>query len=764
MEATNDPEIFGKAENLPEGFQSPKQGKIPKKEILKVIQFLDNDPTITLPREVGTTEENPELINRPILSTRTLGTVGTKKGSSEPDTKGVSNFQSWSQKTPDEKPGKLKKSRLKHDLNTSGNHTVHPRKGLRSHKGFKRQHDANGVSNFQLDHNDQIVRTSSGHPRCNYCLIASHTRVSCKFRQHDLNGGIDRTVHPQRGLLSYKSLKSNPEVKSGREVTVTSHSWSQETPGKKPGVLKETKLKSSPTQKTPEIYENEDPKIFKKKGNLPGEFQPPKQGRISNKEISKIIQFLDNECDREVDNAPQSWFQKTPGEKPGILKETKLKSSPAQRTPKIYENKDPEIFKEKENLPTLYFYNSCVPEEFQSPKQKISNKETSKIINVDHAVHPQKGLLSYENFKDNPEIKCDRIARQHTTGLPSFWDAIIPLPTTPYLQPNTPAPFGVLSPKQEDLDNNVDRTVHPQKGLLSYDSFEGNREVKCDHEASKAPQIPVSKNSGPANPTTTWLDENLDNNVDRAVHPQRDTKLESSPAQETPKLSENEGLQIFKKKENYQNNTNHSRTDRPTPQLHGSTNLTQFPLKGYLDEEGVPNYHLDGNNRVVRTDSGHPRCNYCLIESHPRVSCKIRQRDLLFNIDHVVHPLKGCLDEKGVPDYHLDGNNQIARNNSGSPLCNYCLSPSHPRTSCEFRRIDLNNNVDYIVHPWKGYYDPKRDMTSTTNVDHVVHPQKGSYDPKRQTTRHPNHLKYRQAYRHRNTQTSQPHNDMARQI
>ena len=37
-------------------------------------------------------------------------------------------------------------------------------------------------------------------------------------------------------------------------------------------------------------------------------------------------------------------------------------------------------------------------------------------------------------------------------------------------------------------------------------------------------------------------------------------------------------------------------------------------------------------------------------------------------------------------------------------------------------------------------------------------------DPKRPTTRHPKHLKYRQAYCHRDTQTGQPHNDMARRI
>ena len=78
---------------------------------------------------------------------------------------------------------------------------------------IRKQHDAKGVSNFHLDDNDQIVRTSAGHPRCNYCFIASHPRVGCKFRQYDLNGGIDRAIHPKKGLLSYKNIKEQFEPK-----------------------------------------------------------------------------------------------------------------------------------------------------------------------------------------------------------------------------------------------------------------------------------------------------------------------------------------------------------------------------------------------------------------------------------------------------------------------------------------------------------------------------------------------------------------------
>ena len=71
-----------------------------------------------------------------------------------------------------------------------------------------RRHDAKGVSNFHLDQHDQIVRTHDNHPRCNYCFVASHPRTRCKFRKQDLQDGIDRAVHPEKGLLSYKNAKN----------------------------------------------------------------------------------------------------------------------------------------------------------------------------------------------------------------------------------------------------------------------------------------------------------------------------------------------------------------------------------------------------------------------------------------------------------------------------------------------------------------------------------------------------------------------------
>ena len=197
-----------------------------------------------------------------------------------------------------------------------------------------------------------------------------------------------------------KFLDSNPEIKCDREVTNTSQCWSQKTPGKKTGILKETKLKSSPAQKTPKIFENEDPKIFKKKENAPKEFQSPK---IKSSPAQKNTPAKKNGILKELklEFSPEKRKEYLQGslkkmEKPGPLSKKrkiseeeqnhyhfnysrksvseevqKPKPGPLSKKRKIFENEDPKIFKKKED----------VPEEFQSPKlRRISNKEILKII------------------------------------------------------------------------------------------------------------------------------------------------------------------------------------------------------------------------------------------------------------------------------------------------------------------------------------------------------------------------------------------------
>ena len=158
---------------------------------------------------------------------------------------------------------------------------------------------------FQRDRIGRLIRNNSGHPLCTYCLTASHPRVSCKFRQHDLNVGHD--VHPQRESPSYEILKDGPEIKRDRVVKqhptdLPSRGRSDNTPSNDATFATEFRTLSDHSQ------------ISKEKENLPGEFQSPRDRRISNKDVLEIIQFLDNDsknipetqCNREGTKTSQS--------------------------------------------------------------------------------------------------------------------------------------------------------------------------------------------------------------------------------------------------------------------------------------------------------------------------------------------------------------------------------------------------------------------------------------------------------------------------
>jgi hypothetical protein len=72
--------------------------------------------------------------------------------------------------------------------------------------------------NFHRDQQGIIIKTSAGHPWCNYCFIASHARDICKYRRMDMEYGIDRLEHPDKGLLQSRKDKfsSSPGEGGGK--------------------------------------------------------------------------------------------------------------------------------------------------------------------------------------------------------------------------------------------------------------------------------------------------------------------------------------------------------------------------------------------------------------------------------------------------------------------------------------------------------------------------------------------------------------------
>jgi hypothetical protein len=73
-----------------------------------------------------------------------------------------------------------------------------------------------GNHNFQQDQEGIVIRTSSGQPLCNYCLIPSHAREKCELRLEHLSKGVDLLYHPQRGML--KSRNSQRKLAISEEM------------------------------------------------------------------------------------------------------------------------------------------------------------------------------------------------------------------------------------------------------------------------------------------------------------------------------------------------------------------------------------------------------------------------------------------------------------------------------------------------------------------------------------------------------------------
>ena len=457
---------------------SSPQPKMNKKHLIS--------PTKTLSEGIGTLEKKSEPVNRPILPTRTLATeIRIKNGKSEPDAK--------------------------------------------------------GVSNFHLDHNDQILRTNSGHPRCNYCFVESHTRISCKFRKNDLKNDVDRAEHPQKGWLSYKKLKEQNDINNNVDHAVRLQK----------GWLSYRNLKEQHDTKgvsNLQLDHNEQivgtssghslaaNSIKGYNAQVVGTSSKNKKHPISpTRTLPGGVGTIEEKS--KPANRP---ILQTPGERPGILKATKLKSSPAQKTQKIYK-----------------------------------------------CAHVSTGIES-----------VDRHQRGHTPQMPQISPTLL------------------------------------SQSLLSCCSTLPSGRLACN----KCGYISTSFPSADRHQKEAHQKENLPEEF-------------RSPKQR--RIPNKEILEIIQFLDN--DNKNLKPGEKRVPNFHRDNNGQLVRTENSKpDTTKVSNSHLDDKGRVVRTNSGHPLCNYCVTASHPRMDCKIRQYDLDVNLDRAVHPLKGLPNKERVPEYRLD--------------------------------------------------------------------------------------------------------------
>jgi hypothetical protein len=115
------------------------------------------------------------------------------------------------------------------------------------------------------------------------------------------------------------------------------------------------------------------------------------------------------------------------------------------------------------------------------------------------------------------------------------------------------------------------------------------------------------------------------------------------------------------------------------------------------DETSIPSHEDGGIPVKVRITVGHDRTQF-----QKGTIEKLHQLDKL--------------------NFHLNQEGEIVRTNAGHPWCNYCFISSHSRDICSFRRIDLEHGIDHLVHPRKGLLQSRRardrQTTSARAIDH----------------------------------------------
>ena len=70
--------------------------------------------------------------------------------------------------------------------------------------------DAFGFNNYDQSDDGRLTRGYKGRPVCNYCGITNHPSYTCRTRRRDLEKGIIRQHHPDKGMQLAKTTSAEP--------------------------------------------------------------------------------------------------------------------------------------------------------------------------------------------------------------------------------------------------------------------------------------------------------------------------------------------------------------------------------------------------------------------------------------------------------------------------------------------------------------------------------------------------------------------------
>ena len=96
----------------------------------------------------------------------------------------------------------------------------------------KQSKDADGINNYDQSSDGKLTLDHKGRPLCNYCGIANHPRTNCRARLRDVENGMIRQSHPNKGKFNSGNRgRQDPQPKMANAADQWGDPWgTQPTP------------------------------------------------------------------------------------------------------------------------------------------------------------------------------------------------------------------------------------------------------------------------------------------------------------------------------------------------------------------------------------------------------------------------------------------------------------------------------------------------------------------------------------------------------
>ena len=126
----------------------------------------------------------------------------------------------------------------------------------------KQSKDADGINNYDQSSDGKLTLDHKGRPLCNYCGIANHLRSNCRARLRDVENGMIRQSHPNKGKFNSGNRgRQDPQQKIANTADQWGDPWgTQPSPQGNQGMQWLTTQPNTPAPMTLTIADPENMK------------------------------------------------------------------------------------------------------------------------------------------------------------------------------------------------------------------------------------------------------------------------------------------------------------------------------------------------------------------------------------------------------------------------------------------------------------------------------------------------------------------------